>query len=134
MVLRLRVKICHGEKCAETIGIAATGFSGREPEITIPVDTAREVLGEGPRVIMVERVLADGTRVMLARSEDPLDLYLITDDRIEGPIRVYAYIVRSGFTLLNDATLSALKIVIIDPREGIWCFRDELGRYERRGL
>lgn len=134
MVLRLKVRICRGGRCVETIGIANTGFSGREPEITLSLDIAREVLGDKPRTIVVERVLADGSRVMLARSEDPLDLYLVAEDRVVGPVKVYAYIVRSGFTLLNDATLSALKIVILDPKEGVWCFRDELGRYERRGL
>jgi hypothetical protein len=34
---------------------------------------------------------------------------------------------------LNDALLSRLRVVIIDPFEGIWCFRDELGKRERRG-
>jgi len=41
---------------------------------------------------------------------------------------------RSRLVLLNDAVLSRLHIVIIDPFEGLWCFRDELGRRERRGL
>ena len=70
----------------------------------------------------------------LARTIEPLDLYLITEDRVEGPIKVYAYIVKGKFILLNDSTLSALRIVIIDPRDGIWCFRDELGKKEKRGL
>jgi hypothetical protein len=64
----------------------------------------------------------------------PVDTYLITEDRVEGPIKTYAYVMRSRLVLLNDAVLSRLHIVIIDPFEGLWCFRDELGRRERRGL
>jgi hypothetical protein len=52
---------------------------------------------------------------------------------VEGPVKAYAYITRSPLILLNDALISALRVVIIDPFEGLWCFRDELGRRERRG-
>jgi len=132
LVLRLRVRLCRGDTCVETIGVANTGFAGREPEVTLPESLARKLLGESPRVVLVDRVLADGTRAALARAVEPLDLYLVTEDRVEGPVKVYPYIVRSGVVLLNDCTLSALRVVIIDPREGLWCFRDEMGRRERR--
>ncbi len=131
MVLRLRIKVCHEGKCIECLGIANTGFAGREPEITLPQDVARRLLGPGLNTTLVERVLADGTKVLLTRVEKLLDLYLIAEDRVEGPVKVYAYIVRGGFVLLNDCVLSTLRVVIIDPREGIWCFRDELGKRER---
>jgi len=48
-------------------------------------------------------------------------------------VKAYAYITRSSLILLNDVLISTLRIVIIDPFEGLWCFRDELGRRERRG-
>ena len=78
-------------------------------------------------------MLADGTRTVLARCEDPLQLYVLAGDRLEGPIEARAYPVKSRFVLLNDAALSALGVAIVDPKEGLWCFRDELGRRERRG-
>lgn len=36
------------------------------------------------------------------------------------------------YVLLNDKLLGRLGVVLLDFGEGIWCFRDELGRRERR--
>ena len=116
----------------EGLGIANSGFAGREPEVVLPQELVRELLGERPNVVLIERVLANGSRVFLPRLTDPLDIYVITEDRIEGPVKAYAYITRGRFILLNDALLSKLRIVILDPFEGVWCFKDELGRMERR--
>jgi len=132
VVLRLRVRVCYGDKCVEGLGIANSGFAGRESEVVLPQELVRELLGEGPNVVLIERVLADGSRVFLPRLTDPLDIYVITEDRVEGPVKAYAYITRGRFILLNDALLSKLRIVILDPFEGVWCFKDELGRMERR--
>jgi len=134
MVLKLKIKLCYKGTCIESIGIANTGFSSRSPEITLPDHLARGILGEGTSLTFVEKVLADGTRTVLARTSEQLDLYLIADDRVEGPVKVYAYIVKGRAILLSDSTLKALKVVIIDPLEGVWCFRDEIGKKERRGL
>jgi hypothetical protein len=49
-------------------------------------------------------------------------------------VKAYAYVTRGGFMLLNDALISKMRIVILDPLEGVWCFRDELGKRERRGV
>ncbi len=133
MVLRLRVRICFRSKCAEGLGIANSGFVGEVPEVVIPESMAKELLPEGYSLTLVSKVLANGTQTYLPRTVDTLDLYLITEDRIEGPIKVYAYIVKCNFILLNDSTLSALRIAIIDPKEGLWCFRNELGKRIRRG-
>jgi hypothetical protein len=133
MVLRLRIRVCYGEKCIEGLGIANSGFAGREPEIALPQELVRELVGGAPSVILVERVLADGSRVLLPRLACPLNAYVLTEDRVEGPVKSYAYITRGRFILLNDALLSILRVVIIDPFEGVWCFRDELGKRERRG-
>jgi len=134
VVLKHRIRLCCENECTDTIGIANTGFAGAEPEITLPETLARELLGEAPPLILVERVLADGTRVLLPKATKALSLYVVTDDRVEGPVEVKAYVVKSRVVLLNDSALSSLRIVIIDPKEGVWCFRDELGRRERRGL
>jgi len=69
--------------------------------------------------MFVEKVLADGTRTVLAKTSEQLDLYLVADDRVEGPVKVYAYIVEGRAILLSNSTLKALKVVIIDPVEGV---------------
>ena len=134
MVLRLKVKICYKDRRIETAAIANSGFVGRDPEITLPRDLAEKLLGRNFSTITVERVLADGRVVALRRTSESLELYLLAEDRVVGPVNVHAYVINGGFVLLNDAALSALRVVIIDPRDGVWCFSDERGRRERRGI
>jgi len=134
VVLRLRIRICYRDICLDGIGIANTGFASREPEITLPEHIARALLGEKASFTLIERVLADGSHIVLPRTIETLDLYILTEDRVEGPVKVYAYLVKGKAILLSDNTLKALHIVIIDPAEGIWCFRNEIGVRERRGL
>ena len=134
MVLRLKVRVCHGDHCVETVAIANSGFVGKEPEITLPRSSAEKLLGKNFPTVVEKRVLADGSIVGFEKASESLKLYLLAEDRVEGPIDVHAYITKGRFVLLNDATLSTLRVVIIDPRDGIWCFRDELGKRERRGI
>uniref|UniRef100_A0A7C5TH53 Uncharacterized protein n=1 Tax=Ignisphaera aggregans TaxID=334771 RepID=A0A7C5TH53_9CREN len=134
MVLRLRIRICYSGKCIEGLGIANSGFAGREPEVVIPQEFVRELIGGESGVVLVERILADGSRVLLPKLLQPLDIYLVAEDRVEGPVKSFAYITRGKFILLNDALLSRISVVIIDPFEGIWCFKDEIGKKERRGV
>jgi hypothetical protein len=76
VVLRLRIRVCFERRCIEGLGIANTGFAGKEPEIVMPQELVRELIGESPTVMLVERVLADGSRVLLPRLTHPLDVYL----------------------------------------------------------
>jgi len=46
VVLRLRIRVCYGDKCVEGLGIANSGFAGREPEVVLPQELVRELLGE----------------------------------------------------------------------------------------
>ena len=133
-VLRLRVRMHYGGRYVEGLGIANSGFAGREPEVALPREHVRGLLGEAPKAILVEKTLADGSRTLLPKLVEPLDAYVVAEDRVEGPVRAYAYVTRGGFILLNDALLSALQVAIIDPLEGVWCFRDELGKRERKGF
>jgi len=86
--------VCYGSRCAEGLGIASSGFAGREPELTLPQELTRELAGEAPGVVLVERVLADGSRVLLPKLTDPLEVYLVAEDRVEGPVKAYAYTTR----------------------------------------
>ncbi len=89
--------------------------------------------GPNPQVELVERVLPDGSRALLPRALEAVEVYAMKEDRVvgsgEGP-RVHW----GRLTLLNDKLLGRLGIVIIDAGEGLWCFRDELGLRTRRGM
>ena len=131
-MLRLRVKLCRGGSCVEALAVANSGFVGFEPEILAPLRVVEPLLGRSPRVELVERVLADGSVVQLPRTVDPVDVLVVSEDRVAGPVPARVYLGR-GLLLLNDKLLSKLGVAIIDPGEGLWCFRDELGVRVRKG-
>lgn len=41
---------------------------------------------------------------------------------------------RADEVLLSDKLVSKLGIVLLDIGEGIWCFKDEIGKTVRRSL
>ncbi|PCN49949.1 hypothetical protein B6U99_07080 [Candidatus Geothermarchaeota archaeon ex4572_27] len=60
-------------------------------------------------------------------------MFVVTDDRVVGPVTSSAMIApRLRYVLLNDKLVGGLGVVLLDFGEGTWCFRDELGRRERR--
>ncbi len=65
--------------------------------------------------------------------ERVVEVFLVTEDRIEGPV-IADVLTTHGvrYALLNDKILGAFKVVLLDFAEGIWCFRDELGKRERK--
>jgi len=131
-MLRLRVKLCRSDTCIETLAIANSGFIGAEPEVAIPPRISAPLFGPSPKVELVERVLADGSRALLPRALDTVDVYVVEEDRSVGPVKARAYL-GGRLVMLNDKLLGKLGIVIIDAGEGLWCFRDEIGLKTRRG-
>ena len=101
VVLRLNVKICYKDRCIETIAIANSGFVGRDPEITLPQNLAEKLLDTNFSTIIVKKILADGSIVDLRKTSENLKLYLLTEDRIVGPINVHAYIIKGRFDVLE---------------------------------
>jgi len=131
-LLKLKVRLCTKDRCIDTTALANSGFIGWEPEVLMPQSIASAIFGRKFPTVLIERILADGSKVLLPRAESPIEVYVVAEDRTSGPVQAYAYISRGGLTLLNDKLLGKLGIAIVDPGEGLWCFRDELGRISRR--
>jgi hypothetical protein len=130
-LLRLKVRVCR-DACVESMAIANTGFIGLEPEILIPQSILESMVSSSVTLDVVERVLADGTRVTLRRMVEPVDVMVVEDDRVVGPVKARAIVSRRGPLILNDRLLDELKIVILSPGRGLWCFIDEINVRVRR--
>lgn len=135
-MLRLKVRIerIDGARALETIALANSGFTGHEPEIALPGSYTRELgLSEVVEPEAVTRVTADGRETPLLRYRLAVRVYVVEDDRLEGPVEA-SVIALPGqvIPLLNDRLLGALRIVLLDFAGGDWCFRDELGRRTRK--
>lgn len=60
---------------------------------------------------------------------------MVEEDRVKGPIIADVLVSQKArYILLNDKILGMLGIVIIDPAEGLWCFRDEISKRIRKGV
>ena len=134
--LRIRIETIDGSRSIEDVGIANSGFIGLEPEILMPMDIAKKLnlhlLGE-PETYM--KITGDDREVSFLRYRESVNVYVLTEDRVEGPVKSSVLITSGGrYILLNDKLLSKLNISLIDFGEGIWCFRDELDRRERRSV
>ncbi len=123
-----------GEASAEVVAIANSDFVGAEPEVLVPSRTARLLrLHEIGEPEVYSKVTGDGREVGFLRYRDAVRVYVVAEDRVEGPVTSTVLISpRARHVLLNDKLLGKLRIVLIDFGEGIWCFRDEIGRVERR--
>ena len=44
---------------------------------------------------LVERVLADGSRALLPRALEAVEVYAVEEDRVVGPVRARAYSART---------------------------------------
>ncbi len=137
-MLRLRVRIERIDSAVaeEVVGIANSGFVGVDPEILLPVDIAQKLrLQEVSEPEVYTKITGDGREIDLLRYRNSVKVYVVTEDRVEGPV-VCSVLVspRARYVLLNDKLLGKLRVALIDFGEGIWCFRDEIGRKERRSV
>lgn len=132
--LRIKVERVDHKYSFETLAIANTGFVGIEPEILIPQTLLKELkLYEITEPEIITKTTGNGREVQLMKCRNCVYVCVIAEDRISNPILCSVIISQhSKYVLLNDKLLSKLGIVIIDAGEGIWCFRDELGKIERR--
>ena len=121
---------------AEVVALVNSGYETSRPEMLLPASLAHQLglypaLPQGSEVR--EYVLADGTRARLVRIPDALEVSVVTEDRVVGPVKCDVAIAEGAEEpLIGDKLADALSIVALAIGEGLWCFRDELGRRTRR--
>ncbi len=135
--MRLRVRSVVGRE-DYVVALVNSGYETRRPELLVPLALA-ERLGLYPRLPVGsevrEYVLADGSRARLIRVPQALHVAVVAEDRV-GPEAVADAVIaeRAEEPLISDKLADALGVSVIAPGEGLWCFRDELGRRLRRSL
>jgi len=130
----VRIERADGLRRVEVVAIANSGFAGLEPEVLLPQGVARGLeLHTVSEPELHTKVLGDGREVSFLKYRGGVKVYLVAGDRVEGPVTSSAIVSQGArYVLLNDKLLGRLGVVLLDFGEGIWCFRDELGRRERR--
>ena len=137
MVISINVKLESRRSGKEILvkAIVNSAYESTKPEILLPLDIANTLELQLNESIEVTKILADGSRVSFRKIESAINVYVVTEDRIVGPVVTDVVISSRGRrVLVSDALASALGIVLIDLKEGLWCFKDELGVKVRRSV
>jgi hypothetical protein len=136
VAIRLRLRLSRGSHNVDVIALVRSGYETVEPEILVPPVTARElrVYPELPYGAVVgEYRLADGSTMKVIRIPGAVNVYVLEDDRVVGPVESSLVIAeKADEPLISDKLAGGLGIVALDFGEGLWCFRDEIGRVTRR--
>ena len=108
----------------QAVGLLNTGFEGEKPEVLIPVRLA-EKLRLWPRLPENVEVRSFETPAGLTRMYYLEDIAEVSVER-EAFIKCSLIVSELEHeVLLNDYSIKGLGIVIEDPAEGLWRFRNE---------
>jgi len=136
--MAVRIKLRVRSRVNEIISPALvnSGYESDVPELLLPEQVAEALeLYPGVREAVVERYrVAGGSEIRLLRLKGAGEVEVLTEGRSSSPVTCDIVVSEGEEELIiSDKLASRLGIVIIDPAEGIWCFRDELGKAERKG-
>jgi len=136
VAIRLRLRLVRGGSSVEVTALVNSGYETLEPEVLVPPDVARglSLYPQLPQGAMVrEYRLADGSSSKLIKAPRAALIYAVEEDRTVGPVESSLAIAeRAEEPLISDKLAGKLGIVALDFGEGLWCFRDEVGRVTRR--
>ena len=136
MAIRLRLRLTREGKSVEVTALVNSGYETLEPEVLAPPDVARSLslypqLPQG--ALVREYRLADGSTSKLIKIPKAISVYAVEEDRAVGPVESSLVIAeRAEEVLISDKLAGRLGIVALDFGEGLWCFRDEVGKVARR--
>ena len=130
MTTWLRIVLRRGGNELITCALANTGFEGLGPDVLMPVDVAQGLgLSLSGSNVEVYAVRTAPGIALIYRLKEGVDVKVLADDRDTPIIKLTPVVSESvDYVILSDKALTELGIVIIDAGNGIWCFRDELGR------
>ncbi len=137
-MVKVRLKIMKNRTQIDAIALVNSGYASRRPELLVPRHIA-EALGIYPMLPSHARIsryrVASGSIVELVKIEDCAKVKVIEDDRESDVVNVDLVIApHAAIPLMSDRLISKLGIVILDAGEGLWCFRDEIGKRVRRSM
>ncbi len=131
MGVRVRLKLKTTQKSVETSALINSGFESTEPEIVIPPSLA-ELLGLAPSSELSSYSVAGGGSISAIRASTPIRVELALKDRQVKAVEAVASILPGeNEVIVSDRLAHELGLVILDPFNGTWCLKDELGEKER---
>ena len=136
MAIRLKLRLKRSDRQVDVVALVNSGYETLEPEVLVPSKIAEE-LGLLPLLppgsMVKEYVLADGSIAKLIRIPRALKVSIVEEDTVVGDVEASVVVSdKADEVLISDKLAGKLGIVALDFAEGLWCFRDELGRRVRK--
>jgi hypothetical protein len=135
VIVALRLRLVKGGRSVEVIALVNSGYETREPEILVPASIATQLSlsSDEPGTLVKEYKLADGSTTRLLRIPRAVLVYAVEEDRVVGPVKASLVVAeKADEALISDKLAGKLGVVILDLGEGVWCFKDEVGRVVRK--
>ena len=130
MGVRVRLRIRRGNVEVVTSALVNSGFETSDPEVILPPALADILRVRG----VAEYRVAGGGNTSGIRVGEVM-VKLVLDDRETEEVRaVGTMLLGEDEVLISDRLASVLGIVILDPYEGLWCVKDELGKKVRKSV
>lgn len=134
MGVRVRLRLCSDVRCLETSALVNTGFESIDPELVIPAPIA-QILEIHPSPSIASYTVAGGGSLTAIRGDKPVRASLVLEEGVRAEVTAVASIVPGEEeVIISDRLAHDLGIAIIDPYEGLWCLRDEIGLRVRRSV
>lgn len=136
MAVRIKLKIKSKRGEVVTKALVNSGYESEEPEILVPVSIAKN-LGLYPKLLAESSIesyrVAGGREEKFIFTRKAVEVKVITEDRTSPEVSCNLLISEmEDEVLISDKLSSKLRIVLLDIGEGLWCFRDELGKKTRK--
>ena len=135
VAVRVKVRLRSRGREVETSALANTGFESDREEVLLPMMLAERLgLWPPPPGSSTETYVSASGYMRALRVPEALEVSVVTEEGERGRVKADAVVAEfADEVLLNDKTISALRIVLEDPGGGLWRFRGEekLRRTER---
>lgn len=133
MAVRVRLRVRGSRVEVITSALVNSGFESDDPEMIIPPSLAETLEVSG--IDVAEYRVAGGGGTSGVRVGEKLKVKLVLEDRVADEVEAVGTILPGeDEVIISDKLASKLKIVILDPYEGLWCLKDELGRKVRKSV
>lgn len=130
-MVRIRIKITplKAGSSLEVNSLLNTGYGSEEPEVLMPVKVAERLTfwPKFPEGMVIKIYETPGGMARMHHLADAIEIQAITEDKVSNPIRCSLVISElEREILLSDMAISKLGIVIEDPGQGLWRFKEEI--------
>jgi len=125
--VRVRVRIESGGRQLVATALLNTGYESDAPEVLLPLRAAEELgLWPPPSGSRTETYVSASGYVRVVRVPGAGRVTVLAGDRESESVPADIVVSElSDEVLLNDKIIGRLGIVLVDPGEGLWRFRDE---------